>query len=104
MRPLALATTASACDGGPTIAIDLPGEDPKVSATTKESQPTMTSAAAPAMRLSGNARFCRRPSIVIEVLNARALGLELAVDIDEAVDPGFQASPPKPGPPPRARR
>src|SRR2546421_201922 len=32
------------------------------------------------------------------MLNARAPGLELAVDIHEAVDPGFQAGPAKPGP------
>ena len=58
MRPLALAITASACDGGPTMAIDLPGADPKVRATTTASQPQTTSAIAPAIRPNGQARFC----------------------------------------------
>ena len=58
MRPLALAIAASACDGGPTMAIDLPGADPKVNATTTASQPKTTSAIAPAIRPSGNARLC----------------------------------------------
>src|SRR5439155_10881087 len=98
MLPLALAIAANACDGGPTMAIDLPGAEPKVNATTTAIQPKTTRAIAPAMRPSGNARFCRRSSVVIEVLNARTLGLELAVDIHEAVDPGFQAGPAKPGP------
>jgi hypothetical protein len=40
------------------MAIDLPGADPKVNATTTASQPTMTTAAAPAMRLRGNVRSC----------------------------------------------
>src|SRR5687768_2863712 len=98
MRPLALAIAASACDCGPTMAIDLPGADPKVNATTTASQPTTTKAIAPAMRTSGNARFCRRASVVIEVLNACTPGLELAVDVDKPVDPGFHAGPAKPGP------
>src|SRR5437763_2850133 len=52
MRPLALATAARACDGGPRIAIDLPSGDPKVSATITASQPQATSAIAPAILLN----------------------------------------------------
>ena len=36
----------------------LAGADPKVNATTTASQPKTTRAMAPAMRPSGNARFC----------------------------------------------
>src|SRR5882672_4114166 len=98
MRPLALAITASVCDGGPMIAIDLPGADPKVKATTTASQPHTTRVIAPAIRPNSEARLCRRPSVVIEVLNARAPGFEIAVDIDKLVDPSLQAGPAKAGP------
>src|SRR5438445_9011020 len=97
MRPLALAITASVCDGGPTIAIDLPGAEPKVNATTTASQPQTTRAIAPAIRPKGKARLCRRPSVVIEVLNACAPGFEIAVDIDKLVDPSLQACSAKAG-------
>jgi hypothetical protein len=46
MRPLALLIAANACDGGPMMAIDLPGAEPNVSATITANQPTMTSAMA----------------------------------------------------------
>src|SRR6185295_9085106 len=97
MRPLALAIAASAWDGGPITAIDLPGADPKVKSVTTASQPPTTSVIAPAIRPHRKPSR-RRLSVVIEVLNARAPGLELAVDIHEAVDPGFQAGSAKPGP------
>ena len=77
------------------MAIDLPGADPKVSAMTTASQPQTTSAIAPAIRRSGGSRSAERPSVVIEVLNARAPGLEVAVDVDQTVDPGLQAGPAK---------
>ena len=91
MRPLALAIIAMACAGGPTIAIDFPGADPKVRAITTTSQPQATSAMAPAMRRSLPAR----PSVVIEVLNVGTLGLEIAVDLDQTVDPYLEAGPAK---------
>lgn len=91
MRPFALAIIAMACAGGPTIAIDFPGADPKVRAITTTSQPQATSAMAPAMRRSLPAR----PSVVIEVLNVGTLGLEIAVDLDQTVDPYLEAGPAK---------
>src|SRR5438094_10475469 len=97
MRPLALAIAASACAGGPMIAIDLPGAEPKVSATTTASQPPTTSAMAPAIRPDGRSQF-RGASVVIKMLNARAPGLEIPVDIDEAVDPNLQPGPAEAGP------
>src|ERR1700688_3852842 len=98
MRPLAFATTASACAGGPMIAIDLPGAEPKVRATTTASQPHATSAMAPAIRPDGSSHFRGALLVVIEVLDARAPGLEVAVDVDKTVDPGLQAGPAKAGP------
>ena len=81
------------------IAIDLPGADPKVSATTTTSQPQTTSAIAPAIRPQRpQPALNAARSVVIEVLDARALGLEVAVDVDEAVDPGLQAGPAEAGP------
>src|SRR5215211_1568164 len=97
MRPLALAIAASVWDGGPITAIDLPGADPKVKAVTTASQPATTSVIAPAIRPHRQAP-CRRPSVIIEVLNARAFGLEFAVDVHETVDPDLQAGPAKAGP------
>ena len=94
MRPLALAIAARACAGGPTIAIDFPGGDPNVNAITTTSQPQATSAMAPAMRRS----LPVRSSVVIEVLNRSAPGLEVAVDLDETVDPCLEAGPAKAGP------
>src|SRR2546423_15257042 len=92
MRPLALTTAARACDGGPRIAIDLPGGDPKVSATMTASQPPSTSAIAPAILLSPR----NEPLVIIEVLNAGALGLQVAVDIHLALDACLQISPAQP--------
>ena len=73
------------------IAIDLPGADPKVRAMTTTSQPLTTSAMAPAIRRSCRSELRVKLSIVIEVLDAHALGLEITVDVDETVDPGLQA-------------
>src|SRR5437868_405484 len=91
-RPFALAMAASACAGGPMIAIDFPGGEAKVRATTRANQPAATSTNAPTIRRSG-----RHPveltSIVIEMLDGRAGRLEIAVNLDEAVDPRTQASP-----------
>ena len=98
MRPLALAIIAMACAGGPTIAIDFPGGDPKVNAMMTASQPQATSAIAPAIRRSGGSRFPTCPSVVIEVLNYGTLGLEVAVDLHETVDPHLQTGPAKAGP------
>src|SRR5438093_814390 len=127
MRPLALATAARACDGGPRIAIDLPSGDPKVSATITASQPQATSAIAPAILLNlrsaplepfpfrlnrnGALSFCfdafssREPVstslenalVIIEMLNAGALCLQVAVDINQALDASLQTGPAKPG-------
>ena len=74
------------------IAIDFPGADPNVNAITTTSQPQATSAIAPAIRRNGGSRSTRR-SVVIEVLNAHALGLEVAVDLHQTVDPSLQAGP-----------
>ena len=98
MRPLALAITASVCDGGPTIAIDLPGADPKLNATTAASQPQTTRAIAPAIRPNRIVLPGRGLLVVIEVFNARTSGSEIAVDIHQSVDPGLQAGPAKAGP------
>src|SRR6266702_5601671 len=97
MRPLALAITASVCDGGPITAIDFPGADPKVSAITTVSQPQATSAMAPAIRRNGGMRRSTRSSVVIEVLNTHTPGLEVAVDIHETVDPYLEAGPSEAG-------
>src|SRR5256884_4397614 len=93
MRPLALTTAARACDGGPRIAIDVPGGDPKVSATMTASQPQVTSAVAPAILLS----LRNEPLVIIEVLDARALCFKVAVDINQALDASLQTGPAKPG-------
>ena len=82
MRPLALTTAASACDGGPMMAIDLPGAEPKVSAITTASQPDddqRDRAGDPAdgpKRTSSSHRSaqCSRPC------------LEVADDLDQAID------------------
>ena len=95
MRPLALAIIAMACAGGPTIAIDFPGADPKVRAITTTSQPHATSAIAPAIRRSGGSRSPTCPSVVIEVLNYGTLGLEVAVNLDKTVDLYLEAGPAK---------
>src|SRR4051794_28726881 len=97
MRPLALAIAASAWEGGPITAIDLPGADPKVKAVTTASQPTTTSVIAPAIRPHRKPSRGRR-SVIIEVLDTCTPGLELAGDIDKTVDPCLQARPAKAGP------
>src|ERR1700676_2839401 len=93
MRPLAFAITASVCDGGPITAIDFPGADPKVNAMTTTSQPQTTSAIAPTIWRSGGRRRSMRSSVVIEVLNAHAPGLEVPVDVHQCVDPDLEADP-----------
>src|SRR5712671_3784034 len=99
MCPFALMTAARARAGGPTIAIDLPGADAKVRATTIANQPAATKAVAAVIRRNGRSPGAtdRRPSIVIEVLDARASGLECSIDIDKAIDPGPQAGPAEAG-------
>ena len=114
MRPLALATAARACDGGPRIAIDLPSGDPKVSATITASQPQATSAIAPAILLNlrsaplepfpfrlnrnGALSFCfdafssREPVSTPDQVRGRlslenALKLAMPLRIDQPVDP-----------------
>ena len=83
--------------------MDLPGADAKVSAITIASQPQATSAIALAILPNGRSRAEKDapsidlPSIIIEVLDARAPGLESPLDIDEAVDPNPQAGPAKAG-------
>src|SRR4051794_18598620 len=74
------------------IAIDLPGTEAKVSATTMANQPQATRAKAPAILPIGRSRL---PSIVIKMLDVRAPVPEIAVDIDKAVDPSLQAGPAK---------
>src|SRR6187397_1509270 len=99
MRPLAMTTAASACDGGPMIAIDLPGADPKVRATTIVNQPQATSTIAPVILPNGRSLDERGlPSIVIEVLDAGAPGLELPADIDQTIDPSLKTNPAEAGP------
>src|SRR5882757_44929 len=94
MRPFALTIAARVCACGPTTAIDLPGADTKVSATTTASQPQATRAIAPAILPSGRSHVAEGlPSIVIEVLDARAAGFEVPIDIDQPVN-----SSPQPGP------
>ena len=73
------------------IAIDLPGADPKVRAMTTTSQPQAMSATAPAIRRNCRSELQRCVSIVIEVLNTHAFSLEIAIDVDETVDPSLQA-------------
>src|SRR5260221_13072935 len=97
MRPLAFAITANACACGPITAIDFTGADPKVNAITTASQPPATSAMAPKMRRSGDSRRSMRWSVVIEVLNAHAFGLEVAVDVNKAGVLGLEAGPAEAG-------
>src|ERR1043166_8482025 len=98
MRPLALTIAAKACAGGPTMAIDLPGADAKVSATTTMNQQATTKAAAVAILANDRNHDGRRlPSIVIEMLDARAPGLEIPVDVDQTINPSAQTGPAKAG-------
>src|SRR6266851_2182112 len=99
MWPSALTTAARARAGGPTIAIDLPGADAKVRATTIANQPAATKALAAAIRRNGRSpgERGRLPSIIIEVLDAHAPGLECPIDIDKAINPGPQAGPAEAG-------
>ncbi len=75
------------------MAIDLPGADPKVRATTIANQPQATSAIAPAIRPT----VLRGPLVVVEVLNAGTLRLEVADDIDQAIDPNLKTGPAEAG-------
>ena len=92
-------TAARARAGGPTIAIDLPGADAKVRATTIANQPAATKAVAAAIRRNGRSPGARDRllSIIIEVLDARAPGLECPIDIDKAINPSPQAGPAEAG-------
>ena len=92
MRPLALTTAASACDDGPMIAIDLPGAEPKVRPITTASQPVTTRAIA-----ADILPMLRSRLVVIKMLNARTSGLEVLVDINQAVDSSLQTGAAKPG-------
>src|SRR5262245_27468591 len=89
MWPLALTTAAIAWACGPMMAMDFSGPAAKERPITSVSQPQTTSATAPAMR-SGRRK---RSLIVVEVLNAGTPGFQLAINVDQSIDPSLQASP-----------
>src|SRR5258707_331598 len=66
------------------IAIALPAGEKNVSASTTESQPAATIATTPVATM--HARSLELALVVIEVLDGRARGLEIAADRDETVD------------------
>src|SRR5258706_7242079 len=99
MWPFALTTAARAWEGGPTIAIDLPGADAKVRTTTTASQPEATRAIAAVILPSGRSQGATGlSSVVIEVLDARASGLEVPADIDQTVNSSAKTCPAEAGP------
>src|ERR1700752_1417713 len=93
MWPLAFTTAAIAWACGPMMAMDLSGPAAKARPITSVSQPHTTSAAPPAIR-SGRRRLSL---IVVEVLNAGTPRLQLAIDIDQLVDPSLEAGPAEAG-------
>src|SRR5215470_6455156 len=93
MWPFAFTTAAIAWACGPMMAMDLSGPAAKARPITSVSQPQTTSATLPAIRSGRRSR----PLIVVEVLNAGTPCLQLAIDIDETVDPSLQARPAKAG-------
>src|SRR5262245_12175240 len=72
---------------GPMMAIDRSGPAAKARPITSVSQPQTTSATLPAIRSGKRSRSL----IIVEVLNAGTSRLQLAIDIDETVDPSLQA-------------
>src|SRR5262245_4164409 len=93
MWPLALTTAAIAWACGPMIAIDFSGPAAKARPITSVSQPQTTSATALAMR---NGRW-KRSLVVVEMLNAGTPRLQLAINVDQSVDPSLQAGPAEAG-------
>src|SRR5512138_131618 len=89
MWPFALTTAAIACACGPMMAMDLSGPAAKERPATSVSQPQTTSATLPAI---GNHLL-----IVIEVLNAGTPGLQLAIDVNQTIDPSLQPGPAEAG-------
>src|SRR5262245_43247156 len=93
MWPFAFTTAAMASACGPMRAMDFSGPAAKARPITSVSQPQTTSPTAPAMR-SGRRK---RSLIVIEVLNAGTPGFQLAIDVNETIDPSLQAGPAEAG-------
>src|SRR5205085_11077025 len=75
------------------MAMDFSGPAAKARPTTSVSQPQTTSTTLPAIRSGKRSRLL----IVVEVLNAGTPCLQLAIDIDETVNPSFQARPAEAG-------
>src|SRR5215470_19143204 len=75
------------------MAMDFSGPAAKARQITSVSQPQTTSVTAPAIR-SGR---WKRSLIVIEVLNAGTPGFQLAIDVDQMVNPSLQAGPAEAG-------
>src|SRR5262245_59134051 len=89
MWPFAFTTAAIAWACGPMMAMDLSGPAAKARPITSVSQPQITSAAPLTIR-SGLL-------IVIEVLNDGTSRFQLAVDIDQSIDPSLEAGPAEAG-------
>src|SRR5262249_38455172 len=89
MWPFAFTTAAIAWACGPMMAMDLSGPAAKARPITSVSQPQITSAEPLTIR-SGLL-------IVIEVLNDGTSRFQLAVDIDQSIDPSLEAGPAEAG-------
>src|SRR6188474_3450193 len=82
--PSAAATAANAEPGGAKIATEVPGEVAKADAATIAVQASSTTPAATTPSMVR--RSILAPSVVIEMLNACALGLEVADDLRQPPD------------------